>query len=72
MNRADNIIMDYQRADEEQRLNLFLTHRELRSEFMAIEQQLQDQVAMPADRKTTGSIRRCHQWCLAKILPFPA
>jgi len=71
MNQVDNILLDFQQADEEKRLYLFLAHRELRSEFMAIEQQPEDQVAMPAAKKSSGSIRRCHQWCLDKLLPFP-
>lgn len=72
VSQIDNIILDYQQADEEQRLYLFLAHRELRSEFMAIEQRSGDQVVIPVAKKSSGSIRRCHQWCLEKIFPFPA
>ncbi len=39
MNFEQTILSKYQNADEDQRLALFLAHRELRDQFMIIEQQ---------------------------------
>ena len=39
MNPVQTIVQRYQNGGEEQRLNLFLTHRDLRDVFMTIEQQ---------------------------------
>ncbi len=39
MDLEQTILSRYQNADEDQRLALFLAHRELRDQFMIIEQQ---------------------------------
>lgn len=48
MNPIQSILQKYQDGGEEQRLGLFLTHRDLRDAFMIIEQQVD------ATRKTTA------------------
>ena len=71
MNRVDTILREYQEADDEKRLYLFLTHRQLRPEFMAIKEWSGVQAALKVGKKQQGSIRRCRRWCLEKLLPFP-
>lgn len=70
MNQVDNILLDFQQADEEKRLYLFLTHRELRPEFMAKIQGSGDQVAVRCEKDSPRPIQRYHRWLLAKLLSF--
>jgi len=70
MNREENILTAFQKADEETRLYLFLAHRDLRSDFMAMVQQSAEQVPVTAPRASLLPIQRCRRWLLAKLPPF--
>jgi hypothetical protein len=70
MNREDDILKEFQQADEETRLYLFLAHRDLRSDFMALVQQPLEQVSMPAPRASFRPTRHFRRWLLEKLLPF--
>lgn len=70
MSQVDDILLDFQQADEEKRLYLFLSHRELRSEFMAMVQGAGDQVTVQCEKNSPRPIQRYHRWLLAKLLSF--
>lgn len=59
MNPIKQIINDFQNADEEQQLYMFLTYRDLRSDFMEIVQN-QNQRAVPRHEKKRGNAPAAH------------
>jgi len=67
MNPVQAILQDYQNGGEEQRLNLFLTHRDLRPVFMTMEQPVGKprlagkNLARPGLKKQLRSM--FHGWC---------
>lgn len=67
--KAESLLEDYRQADFNKRLHLFLEYRELRTEFMQIEQgaSASGQCAVkPSDVPKTRSVRR---WPRFLLLP---
>lgn len=64
MNSIKQIINDFQNADEEQQLYMFLTYRDLRSDFMEIVQNQNKRAAPRLEKKKRKSTGRTS--CFAK------
>lgn len=62
--RINNIVADYAAADEDLRLSMFLTHRDLRQYFTAIDmaEKAQRETVMLKQTRGTKSTRLAHRF----------
>lgn len=71
MQSISDIIEEFECADDEQRLYLFLMHRDLRSEFMKIVQRPKPVVAAQPIKKQ-GKFYFLSKRLIRKVFPIPA
>lgn len=70
MNDINYIIKDFEYGNETQRLLLFMTHRDLRPDFMKIAQR-PNRLPSPRKDKKTGKFIQLSQWLVRKVFPIP-
>jgi hypothetical protein len=68
MNDTEKIIDEYRNADFEKRLYLSLSHRELRDEFLEIDQS--DESVELSENPVNNDFRLCGNWCQSLINPL--
>lgn len=70
MNDIKYILKDFEYGNETQRLLLFMTHRDLRADFMKISQRLNRPLSTQ-EQKKTGKFIQLSQWLVRKVFPIP-